>query len=140
MINNARLMMDKLGIWISGLCALHCIALPIVLSIAPLMADSFVAAEWFEHSILSLSMLIGLSALLIGYFRYHKQFYPIIALIIGGIIYWQKDIFGHAFEPITIALGASLIIAAHLVNLRLCRACKECDDDCPHQIAPSTRF
>ena len=126
--------MDKLGIWVSGLCALHCLALPLLLPTVPLVASSFFAEAWFERLILSSSLLIGLTALMIGYFRYHRQLFPLSALVFGGIIYWHKDIFGHAYEPITIAIGAALIIAAHLMNLRLCRACKSCDDDCEHQV------
>ena len=124
--------MDKIGIWVSGLCALHCLALPLLLPILPFVASSFIAENWFERTILSLSLLIGLTALLVGFFRYHRQLYPLYALIAGGIIYWNKDIFGHDFEPITIAIGATLIITAHVMNLRLCRACKACDDECEH--------
>lgn len=135
MASSARVFMDKLGIWISGLCALHCLFLPLLLPAIPLLAGSFFAQAWFERLILSLSILIGLTALTIGYFRYHRQLYPIYALLAGGLIYWQKDVFGHDYEPITIAIGAALIIAAHLMNLRLCRACKICEDDCEHQVA-----
>lgn len=124
MSDNTRLLMDKLGIWVSGLCALHCLALPLLLPIAPLIASSFVAEAWFERTILSLSLLVGLAALSVGYIRYHRQIMPALALFTGGLIYWNKDILGEAFEPITIAMGASLIIAAHVMNLRLCRAHK----------------
>lgn len=129
-----RQLMDKLGIWVSGLCALHCLLLPLLLPVLPLIASSFIAEAWFERMILSLSLMIGLSALLFGFFKYHRQLYPLYALIAGGVIYWNKDIFGHDYEPITIAIGASLIIAAHVINLKLCRACKVCDtdSDCQH--------
>ncbi|MEC9127081.1 MAG: MerC domain-containing protein, partial [Pseudomonadota bacterium] len=39
---------------------------------------------------------------------------------------WYKDIFGHHYEPFTIAIGAALIVAGHWVNMRLCRQCKCC--------------
>ena len=125
--------MDKLGIWVSGLCALHCLLLPLMLPVLPLIASSFLADAWFERTILSLSLIIGLTALLVGFFKYHRQLFPLYALISGGIIYWNKDIFGHEYEPVTIAVGASLIIAAHLINLKLCRACKQCEaPECQH--------
>ncbi|MFB0911873.1 MAG: MerC domain-containing protein, partial [Glaciecola sp.] len=55
------------------------------------------------------------------------------SLTLGGLIYWNKDIFGHEYEPFTIAIGAFLIIAAHVTNIRLCKSCKSCkscDDVC----------
>jgi hypothetical protein len=111
------------------MCALHCLALPLLLPVLPLIGASFVAEHWFEKTILSLSLLIGLVALSIGFFKHHRKWYPILALLGGGIVYWNKDVLGHDFEAVTIALGASLIIAAHLMNLRLCRSCKICSQE-----------
>jgi hypothetical protein len=33
-------------------------------------------------------------------------------------------------ELITVLLGASLIVSAHLVNRKLCRRCQSCPDNC----------
>ena len=55
------------------------------------------------------------------YFGYQPRFYPLILLFAGGVIYWHKDSLGAMGEPIIILIGASLIIAAHWVNLRLVR-------------------
>ena len=123
-LNNRVL--DKLGVWVSAMCALHCILLPVLLPALPLLASSFVAQEWFERSILTISIAIGFAALLIGFKQYHRQLYPLYSLSLGAIIYWNKHMFGEAYEPITITVGAAFIIAAHLINLKLCRQCKSC--------------
>ena len=120
---------DRAGVWISSLCALHCLLLPILIPLIPLVASSFVAEVWFERTILSISILIGFWALFIGFYKYHRQIYPVYSLVLGGLIYWHKDIFGHEYEPFTIAVGAFLIIGAHLLNMKLCKACDECVDD-----------
>ncbi len=122
--NNSKL--DRLGVWITSLCALHCLLLPILIPLAPLIASSFVASAWFERAILSFSILIGFAALFIGFHKYHRQLYPIYSLTLGGLIYWNKGMFGDQYEPFTIAIGALLIIAAHIANLRLCKKCKKC--------------
>ena len=36
--------------------------------------------------------------------------------------------FGEAYEPFTIAVGALLIVAGHWINMRLCRQCKCCKE------------
>ncbi|APE04754.1 MULTISPECIES: MerC domain-containing protein [Alteromonas] len=122
--NPAKL--DKLGIWVSGLCALHCLALPVLVPLLPLIGSSFFAQVWFERTILSFSILVGAVALISGATRYHGRLYPLVLLLTGGVIYWFKDIFGESYEPFTIALGAFLIVTGHWLNMRLCRQCKCC--------------
>ena len=101
--------------------------MPIIIPLVPLIASTFVASVWFERTILTFSILVGFVALFIGFHQYHRQLYPLYSLTLGGLIYWNKDIFGHSFEPFTIALGALFIIAAHIANLRLCKKCKTCE-------------
>ncbi|TDF35703.1 MerC domain-containing protein [Alteromonadaceae bacterium M269] len=120
--------LDRVGIWTSSLCALHCLLLPILVPLVPLVAGTFFAEAWFERTILSMSMIIGFWALLSGYQRYHRRLYPLFSLLLGGLIYWNKDMFGEAYEPFTIAIGAMLIVASHLINLRLCQSCKTCEE------------
>jgi len=116
--------LDKIGIWISSLCAFHCLALPVAIPLLPLISSTFFAQLWFERMILTISMLIGAVALLSGALRYHNRYYPIAMLAIGGVIYWHKNILGEQYEPFTIATGALLIVAAHYINMRLCRRFK----------------
>jgi hypothetical protein len=122
--------LDKLGIWASGLCALHCLALPLLLPVLPFIGSLFFAQGWFEKTILSMSLIVGSWALFIGFYKYHRQMYPLYSLFVGGLIYWNKDIFGHDFEPITVAVGACLIIVAHITNMKLCKSCQSCDSGC----------
>lgn len=70
-------LLDRLGIWASSLCAVHCLALPILIPLLPLIGASFFAQDWFERTILSLSMIVGFWALLSGFYRYHRQIYPL---------------------------------------------------------------
>lgn len=120
-------LLDRVGIWTSSLCALHCLLLPILLPLVPLLAGTFFAEAWFERTILSLSMIIGFWALLSGFQRYHRRLYPLFSLLLGGLIYWNKDLFGADYEPVTITVGAMLIVASHVINLRLCQHCKTCE-------------
>tara|TARA_R110000868_G_scaffold4873_2_gene30364 strand:+ start:185 stop:604 length:420 start_codon:yes stop_codon:yes gene_type:complete len=122
--------LDKLGIWASSLCAVHCLSLPILIPLIPLVSASFFAQNWFEKTILSMSMIIGFWALLSGFYRYHRQLYPLYSLALGGLIYWNKGMFGDSYEPFTIAVGAMLIVGAHIANLKLCRSCRSCETSC----------
>lgn len=121
---NTRIL-DKVGIWASSLCAVHCLSLPVLLPIAPLVGASFFAQDWFERSILIVSLMVGFWAMLVGFYRHHRQLSPLVSIALGGMIYWNKDIFGESFEPITIAIGAMLIVVAHVANLRLTQQSKK---------------
>merc|ERR1712063_179408 len=73
--------LDKLGIWVSSLCALHCLALPVLVPLLPLIGSSFFAQVWFERTILSFSILVGAVALISGATRYHGRLYPLVLLL-----------------------------------------------------------
>lgn len=122
-------MLDRIGIAATSLCALHCILLPILLPVLPLIGLSFLADHTWEHIFLLMTAVLGTFALFSGFKRYHRRLYPFYLLYLGVAIYWIKHDFSAQLEPFFIFAGASLIIAAHFVNLKLCNSCKECTDD-----------
>ena len=86
-----------------------------------LIGLSFIGEELLERTILSISLIVGFIVLVVG-MRKHLRFYPLLLLFAGGVIYWHKDSLGEIGEPAIILVGASLIVAAHWVNLKLTRA------------------
>lgn len=122
-------MLDRIGITATSLCALHCILLPILLPMLPLVGLSFLADHAWEHVFLLFTAALGTIALFSGFKHYHKRLYPLYLLYIGVALYWIKHDFSAALEPVFIIGGASLIIAAHFINIKLCNSCKQCDDE-----------
>ncbi len=122
-------MLDKIGITATSLCALHCILLPILLPVLPLLGLSFLADHTWEHIFLLMTAVLGTIALFSGFKRYHKRLYPFYLLYLGVAIYWMKHDFATEVQPFFIFAGAALIIAAHFVNLKLCNSCKQCTDE-----------
>lgn len=122
-------MLDKIGITATSLCALHCILLPVLLPALPLFGVSFLADHVWEHVLLVITAILGSFALFSGYKRYHRRLYPLTMLFVGIAVYWQKHDFAPETQPFIIFIGASLIITAHILNIRLCNSCKRCSDD-----------
>jgi len=122
-------MLDRIGITATSLCALHCILLPILLPVLPLMGLSFLADHAWEHVFLLMTAALGTIALFSGFKRYHKRLYPFYLLYLGVALYWIKHDFSEAMEVYFIIGGASLIVAAHFINIKLCNSCKQCDDE-----------
>lgn len=112
--------LDKTGMWVTTLCALHCLLLPVILPLLSLIGLSFIGEELLERVILGTSIVLGIIALSAG-IRKHAKFYPFVMLLLGGFVYWHKDSLGEMGEPLIILVGAGLIIAAHWINWRLVR-------------------
>ena len=124
-------MLDRIGITATSLCALHCILLPILLPALPLLGVSFLADHAWEHVFLLMTGVLGSVALFSGFKRYHRRFYPFYLLFLGIVVYWIKHDFSESIQPLFIIIGALLIVAAHVVNIKLCNSCKQCTEhDC----------
>jgi Ca2+/Na+ antiporter len=102
--------------------------LPIILPTLPLLGVSFLADHTYEHVFLIITAIIGSIAMFSGFKRYHRKLYPFYLLALGVIIYWQKHDFSVSLQPYFIIVGAFLIIAAHFLNLKLCKDCATCPD------------
>ena len=121
-------MLDRIGITATSLCALHCILLPVILPALPLLGISFLADHMWEHIFLIVTAVLGSIAMFSGFKRYHKKLYPFYLLMLGIVIYWQKHDFSESLQPVFIMIGATLIVAAHIINIKLCNNCKQCSE------------
>lgn len=115
---------DRLGILVSAVCAVHCALLPVLLLLIPGVGDWF-GDERLEWALLSLAGLIALWGLGHGY-RRHRSTRVVLLILLGlGLLVtgrWLETSSGPILAAITSVLGAGLLIAAHALNLRLCRA------------------
>ena len=78
---------DRFAIALSSICAIHCIALPIIAGAIPLLAATIHHGNalhefWFHQFILIFILPISIFALVTGY-RSHRQFTPIVFGITG---------------------------------------------------------
>ena len=125
---------DKTGAAVSWLCAVHCLAMPFVVSFLPLLGISFLAHEGIEYVIIGISIVIALLSLLPAYFKQHRKIRTLL-LFVSGIcfIIFADRLFDESItgKIIFVVIGASLVTAAHFINRRLCRSCQNCADaDC----------
>lgn len=110
------LWLDQTGILASIACAIHCAALPLATTLLPLIGLTFLSNPLVEISMLSLSLCIGLVALITAY-RLHQQKLPILILLAGFLMIGLGH-FIHHKEAILIPIGGLLIAAAHLFNIK----------------------
>lgn len=85
-----QILFDRFAIILSGICAIHCIALPIVAGFLPLLATTFHHGHqlhefWFHQFILYFIVPVSIIALVLGY-RTHRKLLPIIIASVGLLI------------------------------------------------------
>ena len=115
--------LDHLGITASLACAVHCAALPFIITMLPLWGLGFLADSWVEMTMIGLSLVVGIWSLGSSYPR-HRKALPVAILLTGFALIAAGHYLLHEFEAALIPLGGVVIAAAHLVNWRYTRLCK----------------
>lgn len=114
--------LDQIGITASLACAIHCAALPFLISILPLWGLSFLADSWVEIGMICLSLLIGFWSLGTS-FPKHKKIIPMGVLLLGFVLIAAGHYFIENLEAVLIPLGGFTIASAHFINWRYSRVC-----------------
>ncbi|MEQ7800474.1 MerC domain-containing protein [Pedobacter sp. ASV1-7] len=114
--------LDQLGITASVACAIHCAALPFIITTLPLWGLEFLAHSWVELSMICLSLVIGICSLSTS-FPKHEKVLPIMVLVTGfGFIAIGHYAF-HSLEAVLIPISGFTIAAAHYLNWKYSRSC-----------------
>ncbi|WP_395345617.1 MerC domain-containing protein [Ningiella sp. W23] len=115
---------DKTAIVLSFLCALHCIATPLLLLAIPAIAASITFDLEIIHLIL-LFFVIPISAVtIISGYRRHEKVKALIISFTGVLTLIAALIFGHDLfagtgETILTLIGSGLVAFGHVLNLKL---------------------
>tara|TARA_E500000331_G_scaffold355436_1_gene410887 strand:+ start:961 stop:1359 length:399 start_codon:yes stop_codon:yes gene_type:complete len=120
--------LDTTAIFLSILCALHCLFIPLALLFIPSLAAYFFAQESFHQILLFFIIPISTVAMFLGC-RKHKRYNIFLYGIIGVLFLlvsaiWGHDLLGESGEIILTIFGSSIISVGHFKNQRHCK------DDC----------
>ncbi|MEP0643767.1 MerC domain-containing protein [Parasphingorhabdus sp.] len=104
--------------FLSGLCLLHCLGLPLLLILLPALASFIALPEEFHLFAVLLALPVSLLALAIGA-RQHKSIVP-LAVGIFGLLFLAVALTEkfHSDEIILTVIGASGLLFAHINNWR----------------------
>ena len=133
-LTSAQQNSDKLSIFVSITCALHCLLMPAFL----ITTSSFIALQIdneFLHGVMLVIIFpISTFALLTGIFNHDGRISFLsgcIGLIILLYAYFAgEEILGEWGEIIMTLIGSAILVFAHWQNFKLCRdqACDDCHD------------
>ena len=113
---------DLAGFIVSFLCAIHCAAMPILISWGLLSSTALESHAIFEWVIIGLSIIIASWSLFRSYIRDHRNLIPILIVTFGFALI-LIDHLSHAHGWMLVVGGLS-IASAHLVNWKMLHSTK----------------
>jgi hypothetical protein len=132
-----RLGLDHLGIGLSALCAVHCLSIPVLFALLPslhlalhsfnaplrALAINLLYLQSYDRWLVVLALMVAAVSLAFGW-RRHRSGVPLAWMLAAaaafatGLLLSRSQVGWHL--PILL-LGSSLLITAHVWNLRLLR-------------------
>lgn len=117
---------DVVAIGLSVGCLLHCLALPLAVALLPTLPIDWLTDEQFHRWLLVAILPTSVVALLLGCWK-HRQVSVVVMGVAGLLLLIWAAIYGHDVagelgEKAVTAVGAVVIAASHVMNLRSCRA------------------
>ncbi len=128
---------DKTGAILSWVCAVHCLTLPFLTAVLPVVGLSFLANEFAEYVLIGILILIALVSLIPAYLNEHGKMRTLLLFAAGiSFIFFADKLFEENFigKIIFVFIGAGLITISHIVNRRLCQSCHKCCEREEHSL------
>ena len=134
-----KLWWDRLGITLSIVCLVHCLVLPFAIVALPLVAARWLDTSTF-HTAMALALLPVALLAVVPALRMHGRISVAAAMAAGLSLlstaaFAGEDLLSHEWQIVLTVAGGAILVAAHAVNLALCRACPACathDHDAGH--------
>ncbi|MCY1014894.1 MerC domain-containing protein [Pyxidicoccus sp. MSG2] len=123
----ARSRWDGVGQWLSALCIVHCVVLPVVLGVLPVAVAGVLGAESVHRWLLVLVAASALASFVPGWRHHRRISAPGLAalgvgLLAGGAFLVPEGAAGWWETGLTLA-GGLVMAVAHGRNRALCRDC-----------------
>ncbi len=118
--------LDRAAIALSGLCVLHCLAMPLLMIVAPFLGQF--SEDHFHLQVLGLVFPASTLGLGLGYRRHRQLGIPaagivgMLLLLIGAT--WVHSDIGIVADRIVTLTGSSILAVAHFYNSRLGKCCQ----------------
>lgn len=119
---------DRLGLSLSGICIVHCLALPVGLALLPLWPAALHLHEWL-HFVFAI-VIVPTTAIAMWYgYRRHGSIGIVSLLGVGLLVVLSALLIGHSTpvlqvtETMVTLAGSSLLILGHWRNWKYTGSC-----------------
>tara|TARA_R110002033_G_scaffold54019_4_gene102388 strand:+ start:4122 stop:4517 length:396 start_codon:yes stop_codon:yes gene_type:complete len=104
------------ALFLSGLCVVHCLGLPLLFLAMPLLANIFALPEAFHFYLILLALPLSLTSLIYGV-RQHRSFMPLAIGTLGLCLMAAALTEKYYNEEVVLTVfGATSLALAHIYN------------------------
>jgi len=127
--------LDKLAVLLSGVCIFHCLLVPVIVTLVPIISTTIFVNDFIFHEMLLwLIIPTSLIALFVGC-RKHRDFLILGTGVVGLLIITTAGLFGHDIltinqEKLLTLLGGLILAVSHTFNFRACQKLTCNDENC----------
>lgn len=120
---------QRLGVTLSTLCAIHCLAMPVLFATLPVAGSALHDFHWVEFPLIGLGVAIALTGIVKNFRREMNVSAPAILLGLGIVVLTVSHfaLGEHSNAWIGTTIGALAIAASQLLNIRHARQCDRCE-------------
>lgn len=124
---NRSLQLDKFAILLSGVCLVHCLLAPIILTLLPIISLSVMVEDMLFHQLmLWIVVPTSLVALFIGC-RKHRRWLIALTGALGIAVLFAVAFLGHDIltlngEKLATGAGGLILAFSHFLNYRACQS------------------
>lgn len=122
--NFFRLHADAAGFFASLLCAIHCSAIPILISFGLIGSGSWLHNHLFDWIIIGLGFIIAGYAIVGDYLKKHKKPLPLLVAVTGFAFLLIGMIDHHGWLLIFSVTGGLLVATSHVLNWKYSKTCR----------------
>jgi hypothetical protein len=108
-------------------CAIHCLAMPLLLMLIPLTVATVYLGERLEGVLVICSVLLSAAALCRGFHIHRRRRILFLLAAACGLIAVGRLGVHEPLEAVLVAGGSLCLAAGNLLNHRLCRSCSHCE-------------
>ena len=120
---------DTTGACLSFACAVHCLAMPLLVAVLPLCGLGFLVSEGAELFIIIGAIGLAIVSLAWGV-RHHQSWRAFLILVVALAFIVTSHTFAEgSFEVMLHGVGGILLASAHLANRHLCKTCPVCEQE-----------
>jgi len=127
--------LDKFGILLSGVCLLHCLITPVIVTLVPILSLNTVVDDFLFHTLM-LWIVVPTSAvtLFLGCRQHNKL--SIVATgglgiaILTSVGIFGHDILGESGEKVAMTFGGLVVALSHYMNYQACQSITCSDTNC----------
>lgn len=126
-LTSYQITLDKIAVYLSAICAVQCLALPIAMLFLPSLSVLPVSEELFHTLLLYLVIPVSIFAMVMGC-KKHKSYNIIfygalgLSILLVSAIYGH-DLFSESGEIAATLVGTSVLSFGHIKNQKLCKEC-----------------